>query len=244
VGALAHYLEQERIPTTQISLIYEHTEAIKPPRALWVPFELGRPLGIPEDAPFQLRVLRPALKLLEAEQGPVLEEFPEDTPASAAGDSPEGDTWACPVNFTPSPAEETDQEKRASAFRQEAAELRPWYDLGRENRGRTAVADFDPETAAGILCDYLLDKGPMAGHTGMTPAVAIRLAAQDIKAFYFEALISRPDSDNPDSRAFADWFWGRTAAGRILRDIQAKCAGEDDEELRMTGQKFLVPMGH
>ena len=50
VGALGHYLERGGVPTTQISLIREHTERIRPPRALWVPFELGRPFGVPHDA--------------------------------------------------------------------------------------------------------------------------------------------------------------------------------------------------
>ena len=61
MGGLAHYLEDEGVATTQISLIREHSEAMKPPRALWVPFELGRPLGAPSDAAFQRRVQRRAI---------------------------------------------------------------------------------------------------------------------------------------------------------------------------------------
>mgnify|MGYP003335126148 CR=1 FL=1 len=66
MGALGHYLEQGGIATTAISLIREHTEAIRPPRALWVPFELGRPFAVPHDAAFQRRVLIAVLRLLEA----------------------------------------------------------------------------------------------------------------------------------------------------------------------------------
>ena len=58
MGALGHYIEREGIPTAQISLIREQTAAIKPPRALWVPFMLGRPFGAPNDPDFQRRVLR------------------------------------------------------------------------------------------------------------------------------------------------------------------------------------------
>jgi hypothetical protein len=50
VSALGHYLEEEGIPTVAISLIRPQTEKTKPPRALWVPFELGRPFGPPSDA--------------------------------------------------------------------------------------------------------------------------------------------------------------------------------------------------
>ncbi len=57
MGGLAHYLEDEGIRTTQIALIRKHTEEIKPPRALAVSFELGRPLGAPNDPQFQIKVL-------------------------------------------------------------------------------------------------------------------------------------------------------------------------------------------
>ena len=85
MGALSHYLEREGIPTTQISLIREHTEIIRPPRALWVPFELGRPLGAPENPELQHRVLLAALELLDAPEGPLLVDFPEEAPEGADG---------------------------------------------------------------------------------------------------------------------------------------------------------------
>ena len=70
--------------TTQISLVREHTAAMGPPRALWVPFILGRPFGVPGDAAFQQRVLRSVLNLLEAPAGPVLADYSEEAPAPRA----------------------------------------------------------------------------------------------------------------------------------------------------------------
>ena len=243
MGALAHYLEQSGIPTTQISLIYEHTETIRPPRAIWVPFELGRPLGVPDDIVFQRKVLLAALVLLEAEKGPVLEIFPEEAPSPAAGKAAEQDAWACPVSFSSQAGEETDLETRIRLFKREVAELRTWYDIGMEKRGRTAVADFDPETATGILCDYLSGKDIDIFRKEISPAVAIRLAAQDLKSFYFEAAISQPGAEIPDSATFTHWYWTQTAASRVLKDVSKKLAGEDDKGLQMTGKRFLVPMG-
>jgi hypothetical protein len=66
VSALGHYLEEEGIPTVTISLIRTQTENTKPPRALWVPFELGRPLGPPSDPAFQKGVILAALRLPRA----------------------------------------------------------------------------------------------------------------------------------------------------------------------------------
>ena len=127
MGGLAHYLEDEGLATTQISLIREHTAIIKPPRALWVPFELGRPLGPPNNPAFQKRVLMAALELLVAPEGPVLAEFPEDEPLAVEGT---GVPVACPVDFsTPSPPEEDDP---GAAFLREMGTLRSWYDLAVE----------------------------------------------------------------------------------------------------------------
>ena len=53
---------------------------MQPPRALWVPFPLGRPLGKPGDAPFQQGVIQAALDLLHRQVGPVLEDYPHDAP--------------------------------------------------------------------------------------------------------------------------------------------------------------------
>ena len=81
MSALGHYLEEAGIATVAISLIRPQTENAKPPRALWVPFELGRPFGPPSDAAFQTRVVVAALRLLERPDGPVLlEDFPDDDP--------------------------------------------------------------------------------------------------------------------------------------------------------------------
>ena len=81
MSALGHYLEEEGIATVAIALIRPQAENTKPPRALWVPFELGRPLGPPSDAAFQKRVLLAALAMLVEGGGPVrIVDFPEDDP--------------------------------------------------------------------------------------------------------------------------------------------------------------------
>jgi hypothetical protein len=43
---LARVLEAHGIATTSISLVREHTEKIKPPRALLVPFPFGHAFGV------------------------------------------------------------------------------------------------------------------------------------------------------------------------------------------------------
>ncbi|HBB16858.1 MAG TPA: hypothetical protein DCZ97_07610 [Syntrophus sp. (in: bacteria)] len=243
MGALAYYLEEEGIPTTQISLIREHTEFIRPPRALWVPFELGHPLGAPENPMLQRRVLLAALGLLEAPAGPVLADFPDEVPESPPGTDQEPAVWACPVSFAPHLKEETDREKLRSAFRREVAELRPWYDLSFERSGRTTMGNFAPESASKLLDSYAFSEALERAGQNLPIAVVLRLAAHDLKAFYFEAAIARPGSTPPGSAEFNRWFWTETAAGRVLKAVQKRCMNEEDKALRMTGAMLLVPLG-
>ncbi len=85
---LAHYFEDEGVASTAIALVREHAAAIRAPRVLWAPFELGRPLGAPDEPAFQRRVLRAALDLLESDDGPVvLADFPAEAPGPKADDS-------------------------------------------------------------------------------------------------------------------------------------------------------------
>ena len=123
------------MPTAGISLIRPHTEKIKPPRALWVPFELGLPFGAPNEPEFQLDVLRSLLRLFEHKSGPVIDDYPHDAPATADGAEP----WACPVQLpAPEPAT-TEAGALGQAVASEIALLRPWYDESLRASGRTTV---------------------------------------------------------------------------------------------------------
>jgi hypothetical protein len=132
VCALSYYLEREGIMTTGISLVRENAESMQPPRSLWVPFPLGRPLGKPNDKAFQHRVIAAALALLERTTGPVLENYPEDAPTVSIEKSA-----ACPVSFGNTQAEATTWAARLVS---ELTQMQAWYDLGKRRRnGRSLV---------------------------------------------------------------------------------------------------------
>ncbi|MBS1809240.1 MAG: hypothetical protein JST84_13840 [Acidobacteria bacterium] len=75
VGLLSGAIERENISTISISLLREVTSIIHPPRALFVPFPMGFPLGAPNDPGLQHQVIRAGLALLERTDVPVLETF-------------------------------------------------------------------------------------------------------------------------------------------------------------------------
>ncbi|MGH7092052.1 MAG: selenoprotein B, partial [Stellaceae bacterium] len=81
MSALGHYLEEAGIASVAIALIRPQAEHTRPPRALWVPFELGRPIGPPGNASFQRRVISGALGMLAADKtASLIADFPDDDP--------------------------------------------------------------------------------------------------------------------------------------------------------------------
>ena len=75
VGLIQRAIEYAGITTVSLSLLREITEKIRPPRALFVPFPLGYPLGEPDNPDLQTRILRAAFALLPRTNTPVLEAF-------------------------------------------------------------------------------------------------------------------------------------------------------------------------
>lgn len=191
---------------------------------------------------FQRRVLLAALELLNVSEGPVLVDFAEESPGGETGSDYAPQGWACPVSFASGIRQEEGPEQLRSAFEREIREFRPWYDLSLERRGRSTVTDFAPEEGSAFLAAYAFDKTTGSPKTGMPLAVALRLAAQDIKAFYLEAVTARPGSASPSSAELNRWFWTETAAGHVLRAVKEGCVNEDDKTLRKTGAMLLVPM--
>lgn len=75
VGLIQRAIEYAGITTVSISLLREITEQIRPPRALFVPFPLGHPLGEADNPDLQTRIMRAAFALLTRTDIPVLETF-------------------------------------------------------------------------------------------------------------------------------------------------------------------------
>jgi len=236
VGALALYIEDEGVPTVHISLVREHTAAIRPPRALWVPFMLGRPLGVPGDAEFQRRVVTAALRLFERQRGPVLEDYPEDAPAAViAAEDMEG--MACPISF----AGVVTAASLPAQVIDEISQLRSWYDIALARRGRTTLgaAGASVEDLVQFLGAWINGAAPPPYRADLPPANALRLAAEEIKAFYLEA-----DSGQPGTRAPArvmQWFWHETAAGRLLQELKSVAEKSDDPHVLYFAQRSLIP---
>jgi D-proline reductase (dithiol) PrdB len=63
VGLIARALEARGLPTLSMSVLWEASESIKPPRTCFLDFPLGCPAGKPHQAVQQREILRAALEL-------------------------------------------------------------------------------------------------------------------------------------------------------------------------------------
>lgn len=239
MGGLAHYFEEEGLSTIHISLIREHTQTIKPPRALWVPFELGRPFGAPNDPAFQTRVLKRVLELLNAENGPVLDAFPEDAPVSGA----RAETVACPISFVRTDESMGAADQMLFVFKQEMAQMRNWYDMAVKKRGRTTsgATGLAPEEVAEFLSAFIQGDQDTSPMENVSLATAIRMAAEDLQAYYLEAVTAQPGQPT-DSETLARWFWSETQAARVINAVREICLKTPGGEFRLLGKLLLIPV--
>lgn len=219
---LARALEAEGIATTSISMVREHTEKVKPPRALFVPFPFGYALGRPDDPDLQHRVLRAALDLLAEPAGPVLRDFPDEAEPGGEPPAPVQASAITPASSVPEdPALET-------------AQLRQYHEqwLARSG-GRTAfgvsgvpatrfrgVVRFLQAFAAGEDAD--MEERP----ADVPLPNFIRYCADDWKALYFEGRLAMKATSGDDE--VARWFWAETAAGQVLRGVRERLDASED----------------
>ena len=215
----------------------DNTERLRPPRFLWVPFELGRPFGAPNEPEFQTRVLRAVLDLFSRKgPPPVLEDFPDDPPGGGEEDM---SGWTCPI---PLPRMQGDSVPALlSAVLSEVAGLAPWHQVALERRGRTATGVLGlPIDDIVRFLHTLLGGVTDSPKEGMPVGEAFRQGAEELKTFYLEAATAKP-GPKAKSRELADWFWGGTAAGRLLLALQPVCEKSADEGIRWVAKSQLVP---
>jgi hypothetical protein len=205
---------------------------MKPPRALWVPFILGRPLGKPNDAAFQRRVLRGALDLLERPRGdvPILVDHTEE-----ADGATELDGRACPINYAPIKHDGS----LANRLADEIVSLATWYELSVERTGRTVFGSA--AMTIGEVTDALVAAadGVVAADTEQrSVGDTLRLAGEDLKAWVTEAATAQPG--NMTAYALKAWFWEQTVAGETLLNAYQSSKTSENKSWRDQA-RIIIP---
>ena len=248
VGALANFIERAGVATASISLIREQSEAVRPPRALWVPYALGRPLGSGDDPDFQKDVIRAALGMLSTAREPTIEDYLVEAPQEA--DSGE---WACPVSFPPK-----DDGSLRSRLEAEIARLQPWAAETRRVRGGRSLfgasgANPDQVEVVASALSELAEQGNMhKAPSGIVDwkfdmPLLVRHLADDLRTFYHEAVASQPGPESPSHDALNDWIFGgpdskSTVLGETLLTI-AEHLTEDARVVSLIVRGWMIPEG-
>lgn len=243
MGVIQREIEKAGITTVSISLVKEFTQKVRPPRALWVPFPFGRPLGAPGNVSIQRKVLRTTLALAARDDGPILEELPLeaheeklDAKYQALGRKcgPKGCNLDEMLGEEPGAAGadpvETPYGGNLRAVLDEIYGMALAHRKYREKRnGRTAVgasgrSPYDMEDVARTIDDFIHGRpitAPPKARNAAAPApsesLLVRLSIDDLKAYYMEARVETvASSDLADASLTNDWFWLETWAGRMI----------------------------
>ncbi len=209
--------------TTGIVFVKEHAERTRPPRMLWVPYAFGNALGRPGDPLIQHKVLKAAFDLLNAPEGPVLEEFEDDTE---------------PEQLLQASGAERSDAARSLNPADELTALRPYYERWVEkNGGRTAVGVSGvPQRRFRGVVRFLeaYAAGEDTDCDGRPDDVGvpqfIRYCVDDLKAFYYEARMEqRPGAQDSEIH---EWYWGETAMSSLIVKLAESMGRSDDPSVK------------
>lgn len=183
-----------------------------------------------------------AFDLLDAPDGPLIVDYPEEAPAeTAAFDEDAMAGMVCPVDF-PKPVDpDAPTSETGAALMQEIAALAPWYDLAVRVRGRTTVGSsgLEIDAAAKYLAAFLDDKAAPAPRNDMPAGRVLKLAYEDLKAYYAEAVTAQPGAWS--SHKVETWLFGETVLGKALWRLREICRASDDDYHQFLGRNSIVP---
>jgi hypothetical protein len=183
-------------------------------------------------------VLDAVLDLLKAPAGPVIKDFPENEP-----ENNEIIVLSCPVRYDNKNEEKTDADPLLASFHWELTALRPWYDIAVNKRKRTTVGVSGMKMEDIPEYIYAFAKGdvPKSPRQEYAPAYILKLAVEDLKSYYIEAVTAQPGQAGVSALALQDWFWDETEAGKVLLQVKKASESSADKMLNVIASHFLVP---
>ncbi|OGN98964.1 MAG: hypothetical protein A2Y58_01185 [Chloroflexi bacterium RBG_13_51_52] len=168
----------------------------------------------------------------------MLQDFPEDEL-----ENNEITVLSCPVNYSRATFEDGTTDPLLSSFRREMTAMRPWYDMAVKKRQRTTVgvSSISLEKLPDFLYAFVKGEEISNPRQDISLAYTLKLAAEDLKAYYIEGVTSQPGQANASAKLLQDWFWDETVAGEVLLAIKKTCESSPDKTLNMMGAHFIVP---
>jgi hypothetical protein len=200
-----------------------------------VPFELGRPLGPPNNPSIHSQVLESALTLLTSDQGPsVLVDF--DYVEDAENLDP---NWMPPIDVA-LPIEEAEIDLVRLMLLAEVASLHEAYTKAKIRRRRTTVgvAQLSMVEIVDHIVSFFIGPHEKSPRDDLSAVMVLRYGIDDLKAYYNE---SATLSGHPTSWQLGNWFWRHTVAGKILIALRAFAVESNHKRFRAVCGSQIVP---
>ena len=270
MSVIQRQIEAQGVATVSVSLFRPFAEKVKPPRALWVPFPFGRPLGAPNNKAIQRKVLFAMFDLLNRTEGPVLEDLLLDASedhldarhqklgqqCSAKGcnfdDALASDEPMFPREITPYDGDYSEVRSEIASLKLHHEKYMETYE-GRTQIGNSGVSTETIEKAAQNLHDFVNKKtlAIPSSKPEMNSAVSqnafVRLCADDLKAFYLESRLAETGGAGAEkSTEYNDWLWYETRIGSLIVAARGRVIDTTDRQKDPNWMiaRAMVPRGY
>jgi hypothetical protein len=95
------------------------------------------------------------------------------------------------------------------------------------------VADLAP-----FIAEFVKGENPKSPRKGVTAIPMLKLAVEDLAAYYTETRTHRDAID--DIELMGKWFWEESKAGLLIMWLEAVSLGSDDSVLRQIVDMSLI----
>ena len=103
------------------------------------------------------------------------------------------------------------------------------------------MSGLDPEAVGAFVGAFLGGDIPPSPRDDVPVLALFKLAMEDLKAYYFEAVAAQPGQRAATGTMLANWLWRETAAGKVFFALQELWRHSDDSSMRLFSQNLLVP---
>lgn len=127
-------------------------------------------------------------------------------------------------------------------FQDEIATMKTWYGIAREKslRATEGISGLGPDQIAALFRDFIENKITGPELHGKKLSDLLRLAAEDLKAYYFAAISAQP-GQSTNAATLSDWFWGETCAARVINEVRKCCLNIAAKDMQLAGKLLLIP---
>lgn len=165
-----------------------------------------------------------------------------DYPVDADEHSDPSEPLACPVNFQTRSESVSITDNMIEEFQRELSTMQTWHDLASEkSTGLTpGVSGLSVQQIKDLFADFINGRIDTQEINDQKVSDLLRLACEDLKAFYFKAVSAQP-GQSTDVMVLADWFWGETYAAACINEVRKICLTQESNDMQLAGKLLLIP---